>query len=152
MKAVIQRVRWAEVEVDSRVVGRIEIGLLVYLGVGLGDTPDQAARLAAKVATLRIFADEQGKMNRSVQDVRGGVLAVPNFTLLGDARKGRRPSYVAAAPPAAAEGLYQAFVDELERQGVSVASGIFGAHMIIRSAADGPVNLLLEPTGSGTKI
>ena len=152
MKAVIQRVQWAEVEVDSRVVGRIETGLLVYLGVGLDDTPDQAAWLAGKVANIRIFEDEQGKMNRSVQDVRGGVLAVPNFTLLGDARKGRRPSYVLAARPPEAEPLYQAFLDELQRQGVSVAGGIFRAHMIIRGAADGPVNILLEPTGSGTKI
>ena len=144
MKAVLQRVRWAEVEVDARVVGRIEVGLLVYLGVAAGDTLDEVTWLAGKVANIRIFGDEQGKMNRSVRDVRGGVLAVPNFTLLGDARKGRRPSYVAAADPQEAEELYQAFIHELESQGIAVASGIFGAHMIIRSAADGPVNILLE--------
>jgi len=144
MRAVLQRVRWAEVIVEGEIVGRIEQGLLVYLGVAAGDEKADAERLAEKVAALRIFEDDEGKLNEDVQDVRGGVLAVPNFTLLADARKGRRPAFVAAAPPQQAGPLYDDFVAALERAGVSAATGTFGAHMIVNSAADGPVNIILE--------
>jgi D-tyrosyl-tRNA(Tyr) deacylase len=145
MRAVIQRVQWAEVEVEGRLVGQIKRGLLVYVGVAPQDTPVEAARLADKVATLRIFEDEQEKMNLSVQDIAGGVLAIPNFTLLADARKGRRPAFDGAAPPDLARGLFDAFRTALARSSKGqVAAGIFGAGMVIRSAADGPVNIVLD--------
>ena len=144
MRAVVQRVASAEVAVDGDVVARIGHGLLVYVGVAVGDTDPDARRLADKIAHLRIFPDENDKLNQSVQDVRGGVLAVPNFTLLGDARKGRRPAFVDAARPEVAQPLHEAFIAELRRIGCTVAAGVFGAHMVIRSVADGPVNLLVE--------
>jgi len=158
-------VRWAEVSVvperepaatgepagEGQVAGRIERGLLVYVGVGTGDTPADAERLAEKVAFLRIFPDAEGKLNLSVRDVRGGVLVVPNFTLLADARKGRRPAFDRAAPADQARPLHDAFVQALRRHVGTVAAGVFGANMIIRSAADGPVNILMDwpglPTG-----
>ena len=151
MKAVIQRVRWAEVEVDGRIVGRVERGLLVYAGVAVGDTAQEAWKLADKVANLRIFEDEGGKLNLSVQDVRGGVLAISNFTLLADARKGRRPAFVGAAPQEVAGPVFEGFVAALRATGVTVQQGLFGATMCIRSEADGPVNILLDigPAGSG---
>ena len=154
MKAVVQRVRWAEVEVGGRVVGRIERGLLVYAGVAVGDTLQEARRLADKVANLRIFEDDLGKLNLSVQDARGGVLAVSNFTLLADARKGRRPAFVAAAAKEAAAPVFEGFVGALRAAGLDVQQGVFGATMHIRSEADGPVNILLDmpaggPQGSG---
>ena len=144
MRALVQRVRWAEVEVDGRIVGRVESGLLVYVGVGLEDAPADADRLAEKVANLRFFTDEAGKLIRSCRDVRGGVLAVSNFTLMGDTRKGRRPAFVAAAAPDMAEALYDRFADALQQQQCTVARGVFRAKMIVRSAADGPVNVLVE--------
>ena len=144
MRALLQRVHWAEVEVDGRVVGRIEAGLLVYLGVAAPDTEDDARRLAEKVAALRIFEDDGGKLNLSVRDVRGGVLVVSNFTLLADTRKGRRPAFVAAAAAGLAERLYEVFADALAGQGCEVARGVFRAKMIVRSAAAGPVNVLVE--------
>ena len=144
MRAVIQRVRWAEVEVHGSVVGRIEQGLLVYVAVGAEDAEAQAEYLAEKVAHLRIFEDEAGKLNKSVQDVRGGVLAVPNFTLLADARKGRRPAFIGAAPPGRAEPVYEAFVGKLRELGCTTAAGVFGARMTIRSAAAGPVNIVVD--------
>ena len=144
MRAVIQRVRRARVEVDGVVVGQIEAGLLVYVGVAVGDTGGQAERMAEKVAKLRVFGDESGKLNKTVQDVRGGVLAVPNFTLLADARKGRRPSFAAAAPPQDAEAIFDSFVDGLRARSCQVAHGRFGEHMIVGSEADGPVNIVLE--------
>jgi len=151
MRAVVQRVRWAEVQVDGQAVGRIEHGLLVYAGVAEGDTAADAEYLADKVAGLRIFSDEQDKLNLSVRDVRGGVLAVSNFTLLADARKGRRPAFVKAARPEAAEPVHRAFVEALARRGVPVAQGKFGAAMRIFSEADGPVNIILDspPPDSG---
>jgi D-tyrosyl-tRNA(Tyr) deacylase len=152
MRAVVQRVAWAEVESDGSIVGRIERGLLVYVGVGVDEPGEAAAKLADKVANLRIFEDDAGKLNLSVQDARGGVLAVPNFTLMADASKGRRPALTAAAPAKLAEARYDAFVEALRRYDVTVAGGVFGAHMTIRSAADGPVNILLEvppPGGAG---
>lgn len=144
MRALVQRVSQAEVEVDRVVTGRIGAGLLVYMGVGRDDTAEDARWLAQKVATLRIFEDEQGKMNRSVQDVRGGILAVSNFTLLGDARYGRRPEFTAAAPPEPAKALYEEFCAALAEAGCTVATGVFRATMAIRSTADGPVNLVIE--------
>lgn len=144
MRALVQRVAYAEVEVEGRVVGRIEHGLLVYLGVGVEDTEAQAVRLAEKVAQVRIFDDPAGKLNLSVQDVRGGLLVISNFTLLADTRKGRRPAFVAAAAPEKANPLYERFADELARQGCTVARGVFRASMTIRSAADGPVNVIID--------
>ncbi|MFA6135041.1 MAG: D-aminoacyl-tRNA deacylase [Phycisphaerae bacterium] len=144
MRALIQRVAWAEVEVDGGIVGRIKQGLLVYVGVGPDDQAAQARWLAGKIADMRIFEDDQGKMNLAVQDIRGGILAVSNFTLLADARKGRRPSFVAAARPEPAQELFDIFVREVAQRGVPVSTGLFGAHMDIRSQADGPVNIVLD--------
>jgi D-aminoacyl-tRNA deacylase len=149
MKALLQRVGCARVEVDSQTVGEIQDGgLLVYLGVGIGDTEGEARRLAEKVAGLRIFEDPQGKMNLSVRDVGGEVLAIPNFTLMADARKGRRPTFVDAAPPEKAEPLYEAFVQALRGLGCQVETGRFRTTMVITSQALGPVNLIVEiPAG-----
>lgn len=144
MRAVIQRVAWAQVEVEGRIVGGIEKGLLVYVGVATDDSGEDARWLAGKVANLRIFEDDQGKLNLSVQDARGGVLAVPNFTLLADARRGRRPALVGAAPGEQAEPIHQAFLAALRQQGLEVAGGVFGARMIVRSENVGPVNIVLE--------
>jgi D-tyrosyl-tRNA(Tyr) deacylase len=144
MRALVQRVHWAEVEVDGAVVGRIDGGLLVYLGVAVGDSPADAERLAEKVAHLRIFEDDRDKLNLSVQEARGGILVVSNFTLMADTRKGRRPAFTAAAPPEVAERLYEAFARALAACGCSVARGVFRAKMTIRSAAAGPVNVLVE--------
>lgn len=149
MRAILQRVRWAEVETDGQMTGRIERGLLLYVGVSVGDEADDAKWLAEKVANLRIFEDESGKLNLSVQDVQGGVLVVPNFTLLADVRRGRRPAFVDAAPPAAARPLYETFVEALKQMGCSVAGGVFAASMVIRSAADGPVNVIVETPRGG---
>jgi len=114
------------------------------VGVGTGDTPVQARKLAEKVAALRVFTDEADKLNLSVRDVGGGVLAIPSFTLQADARKGRRPAFVDAARPDQAQRLYDAFVKDLAEIGCQVATGVFGAHMHIDSLADGPVNIILD--------
>ncbi len=144
MRALVQRVSLAEVSVNGEAVGEIDHGLLVYLGIGVADGPDDARPLAEKIANLRIFEDDQGKLNLSVRDARGGVLAVSNFTLMADTRKGRRPSFVAAAPADTARPLYEAFINELASLGCRVAQGAFGEHMDIRSIADGPVNLVVD--------
>jgi D-tyrosyl-tRNA(Tyr) deacylase len=144
MRALVQRVNWAEVEVGGKTVGRIGHGLLVYVGVAATDVTADAERLAEKVAHLRIFEDEAGKLNRSVQDVGGSVLAISNFTLLADAGKGRRPAFVGAAGADRAEPLYAAFVGQLRLLGCAVECGIFGASMVIRSAAGGPVNIIMD--------
>jgi len=150
MRALVQRVNWAEVLVAGQIAGRIDRGLLVYVGVAAGDTEADAARLAEKVAQVRLFEDDGGKMNLSCQDVRGGVLAVSNFTLLADTRKGRRPELLAAAPPEHAQRLYDAFLAALAGQSVPVQSGVFRANMMIRSAATGPVNVLIDvPAAEG---
>jgi D-aminoacyl-tRNA deacylase len=153
MKAVVQRVRWAEVEVDGRVVGRIEIGLLIYAGVAVGDTAREAWKLGDKVASLRIFEDEAGKLSRSVQEIGGGVLAISNFTLLADARHGRRPAFLAVAPQEKAAPIFDGFVSALRAAGITVAQGVFGATMHVRSEAAGPVNILLEvgPPSAGAE-
>ncbi len=144
MRALVQRVDWAEVMVAGQVEGRIDRGLLVYVGVATGDTDAHAVRLAEKVAQLRIFEDQDGKLNKSCQDVRGGVLAISNFTLLADTRKGRRPAFTAAAGPELAEQLYDTFSAAMVEQGVQVARGIFRATMLIHSSAIGPVNVLVD--------
>jgi len=144
MRALVQRVHWAEVEVDGDVAGRIDAGLLVYVGIGTAAGDATAEKLAEKIAGLRIFKDEGNKLNRSVLDAGGSVLAVPNFTLMGDARKGRRPAFTDAAAPEVAERLYETFLRALAEQGCRVESGVFRAKMTVRSAAAGPVNLLID--------
>jgi D-tyrosyl-tRNA(Tyr) deacylase len=144
MRAVVQRVAWAEVEAEGRIVGRIEEGLLVYVGVGTADAAGDTQWLAAKVANLRVFKDSDDKLNLCVREVGGAVLAVSNFTLLGDARKGRRPAFVAAAPAKQAEPMHEAFLAALRAEGVPVATGVFGAMMRVRSEAAGPVNIVLD--------
>jgi len=146
MRAVIQRVLQAKVEVEGDVVGRIERGLLVYLGVGKDDDEKDVEFMADKLANLRIFADEAGKMNRSVIDVGGGILLVSNFTLHGDCRKGRRPGFDAAGPPERAEKLYQTVAARITQHGVPVETGSFGAYMQVTSQNDGPVTFLLDST------
>lgn len=144
MRAVVQRVTRARVSVDERVTGEIETGLLVLLGVGVDDEPDDARWIAEKIANLRIFNDDAGLMNRSVLDIGGSVLVVSQFTLHGDARKGRRPSFITAAKEPKASALYQLAGTELERFGLRVAYGEFGADMAVESINDGPVTILLD--------
>lgn len=144
MRAVVQRVTRGSVVVEGSVTGKIGRGLVVLLGVGLGDSAEDACYLADKVANLRVFEDEQGKMNFSVQDIRGSVLAVSQFTLYGDSRKGRRPGFSEAAPPGEARPLYELFVQELVKMGVAVETGQFREHMLVEIANDGPVTLLLD--------
>ena len=144
MRAVVQRVRSASVVVDAQVVGRIDAGLLVFVGVAPDDGPDDVRYVASKILELRIFADEAGRMNRSVVETSGSVLVVSQFTLLGDARKGRRPSFDRAAPPPLAEALYLDLVHALQQAGVTVATGVFRAHMDVELINDGPVTMLLD--------
>ena len=144
MRSVVQRVARGVVRVDRQVVGEVGHGLVVLLGVAAGDGPDDARWMADKLAQLRIFEDEAGKMNRSVKDVGGGVLLVSQFTLLGDARKGNRPSFVAAAPPGEASTLYEEVAALLRARSVPVATGVFRAHMEVELVNDGPVTLLLD--------
>jgi D-tyrosyl-tRNA(Tyr) deacylase len=147
MRAVVQRVRRAEVRVDDEVVGGIGHGLCVLLGVAVDDGRAQAEALARKVATLRIFDDEAGKLNRSVQDVGGGVLVVSQFTLYGEASRGRRPSFIRAAPPEIAEPLCDAFTARLREAGLPVATGRFRAVMLVEIHNDGPVTIVLDTDG-----
>ncbi|MCL6530789.1 MAG: D-aminoacyl-tRNA deacylase [Meiothermus ruber] len=144
MRAVVQRVAQASVEVDGQTVGQIGRGLLVLLGVGQRDTLEDAAYLARKIAGLRVFADAEGKMNLALADVGGGVLVVSQFTLYGDTRKGNRPSFVEAAPPAVGRRLYEQFCDLLAGQGLPVETGVFQAHMQVHLINDGPVTLWLD--------
>ena len=144
MRACVQRVIEAAVRVDGEVTGQIGAGLVVLLGVADGDTEDDALALADKIVSLRIFEDSAGKMNLSLAEVGGAMLVVSQFTLLGDCRKGRRPSFVAAAKPAVAEALYEAFVAAASSQGIRAATGRFGAMMQVALTNDGPVTLLLD--------
>ena len=144
MKAVLQRVTRASVTSDGQIVGQISRGLLVLLGVEQGDTDADVHQLADKCVQLRIFDDAAGKMNLSLADVSGAMLVVSQFTLLGDCRKGRRPSFVNAAPPEIAERLYEMFVAAVGVQGIPVATGRFRAHMQVELVNDGPVTLILE--------
>ncbi len=144
MRAVLQRVSRASVTVDGTVVGEMGQGLLVLLGVGHGDTAADADYLADKIAHLRIFEDDAGKMNRSLLDVDGAALVISQFTLYGDARKGRRPSFTDAAPPGEANRLYEYFCTQLAATGLPVARGIFQAMMSVALVNEGPVTLLLD--------
>jgi D-tyrosyl-tRNA(Tyr) deacylase len=144
VRAVVQRVSAASVTVGSETAGAIGRGLVVLLGVGRGDGEDEARWTAAKIAALRIFEDESGKMNRPVGDVGGAVLLISQFTLLADCRKGRRPSFVDAAPPEEAERLYRRVVDLLASEGVPVERGVFGARMSVSIQNDGPVTIVLD--------
>ena len=144
MRAVVQRVARASVEVDGSIVGRVGLGWLVLVGVARGDADDDADRLADKVAVLRAFPDEQGKMNRSVTEAGGGVLVVSQFTLMADCRGGRRPSFTDAAEPAEAERLYLRFADRLRASGLTVETGVFRADMKVELLNDGPVTFLLD--------
>ncbi len=149
MRAVVQRVGSARVEVEGEVRGRIERGLLVLLGVAQGDTPKDAIWLADKIAGLRVFEDDAGKMNLSLEDVGGSMLVVSQFTLLGDCRKGRRPSFTGAAPREEADRLYEIFVDRVREQGLPVETGVFQARMQVHLVNDGPVTLMLDTRGAG---
>ncbi|MDW8029958.1 MAG: D-aminoacyl-tRNA deacylase [Armatimonadota bacterium] len=144
MRAVVQRVSEAWIEVEGQKVARIGQGLLVLLGVGQGDNEEDAKYLANKVANLRVFEDEEGKLNKSVLEIGGSALVVSNFTLYGDCRKGRRPSFTDAAPPEIANQLYLRFCDFLKAEGVPVQMGVFQAHMHVGLINDGPVTLLLD--------
>jgi len=144
MRMVCQRVLEAQVKVNDQSVGKIGKGLLVFLSVGKGDTQKDAEFIAEKLVNLRIFADEAGKMNRSVQDIGGAILLISNFTLHGDCRKGRRPGFDAAAEPALAEQLYEMVIALVARQGVPIEKGVFGEYMQVTSINDGPVTFLLD--------
>ena len=144
MRAVVQRVTESSVEVDGKTLGEIGSGLLVLLGVASDDTEDDAARIAKKVAQLRIFNDADGKFNLSLEDVGGAVLLISQFTLFGDARKGNRPSFIAAARPEQAVPLYESVAQHLRDRGITVATGEFGAHMDVHLTNDGPVTILID--------
>ena len=144
VRGVVQRVSEASVRVDGEVVGSIGPGLVVLVGVGGGDAERDADYLAEKILNLRVFPDEAGQMNRSVLDVSGGLLVVSQFTLLGDARKGRRPSYSDAAPPEEANRLYEHLVSRLRPSGLKVATGVFRAIMDVALVNQGPVTILLD--------
>ena len=144
MRAVVQRVSRARVTVEGRVTGEIGAGLLILLGIGRNDASAVAVSIAEKIAHLRIFEDEERKMNRSLLDVKGSALVVSQFTLYGDARGQRRPSFIAAAPPGEAKKLYEEFSEALCRLGVSVTTGVFQAMMSVESVNEGPVTILLD--------
>lgn len=144
MKFVAQRVSQASLTVDAKPVSDIGRGLVVYFGVKTGDTEQQAVKCAEKIAHLRVFEDDAGKMNLSVKDVGGEVLFVSQFTLYGDVRKGNRPSFIEAERPEPADKLYLYAADKLREQGVSVKLGVFGAHMVIDQINDGPVTIIYE--------
>jgi D-tyrosyl-tRNA(Tyr) deacylase len=151
MKAVLQRVRKAAVEVEGKTVGEIGKGILVLLGVEKRDTEKDAEWTAEKIVNLRIFEDEAGKMNLSVQDIRGEILAVSQFTLAGNCSKGRRPSFDTAAAPGEANGLYEHFVDRVRESAVPVQTGVFQADMQVNLVNDGPVTFIIEsPEKTGT--
>jgi D-tyrosyl-tRNA(Tyr) deacylase len=144
MRAVLQRVSRASVSIDGQTVGSIDAGLLVLLGIAPSDTPEQVRWLADKIVNLRLFTDDEGKMNRSLLDVGGAALIVSQFTLYGDTRKGRRPSFTDAAPPPVAIPLYEAFVAAVAAFGVPTATGRFGADMAVELVNDGPVTLIVD--------
>ncbi|MEN3007864.1 D-aminoacyl-tRNA deacylase [Pseudothermotoga sp.] len=144
MRAVVQRVHNASVSVDGKLVGQINTGLLVYLGVGKNDTEKDVEWMCDKIANLRIFEDSNGKMNLSLLQVNGELLVISQFTLYGDCRRGRRPSFDEAAPPEIGEKLYEMFIEKMKQQVKRVERGIFGAHMEVESINDGPVTILLD--------
>lgn len=144
MRAVIQRALASNVSVDGRVVGSIRRGFVVLLGVGQDDGEAEAAFMADKIANLRVFEDAEGRMNLSLLEVGGEVLLISQFTLYGDCRKGRRPSFIDAAPPEKADSLYQRVADLLRERGIPVSTGEFGAHMLVSIQNDGPVTILVD--------
>ena len=144
MRAAVQRVSRASVTVDGRITGEITNGLMILLGVGHNDSSDVAVSMAEKIANLRIFEDDHRKMNRSLLNVKGSALVVSQFTLYGDARGQRRPSFVAAAPAEQANNLYEEFAEALRRLGVTVATGVFGAMMSVELVNEGPVTMLVD--------
>lgn len=144
MKVLLQRSRNAKVVIDDNVVGQIEFGLVALVGIADGDTSEVVRTLADKTALLRIFADENGKMNRSVLDVGGGVLTISQFTLLANCRKGRRPAFTGAAQPEVAKELYELYIDLLRGHGVPVQCGVFAADMQVTLTNDGPVTIVLD--------
>lgn len=144
MRAVVQRVSKASVTVENEIVGKISTGVTVLLGVGKDDTEEDAKYLAEKIVNLRIFDDENGKMNLSLLDVKGEALIISQFTLYGDCRRGRRPSYSGSASPDLAKALYEKFIELVKSYGVHVETGIFAAHMLVEIQNDGPVTLLLD--------
>lgn len=150
MRAVVQRVAWAKVEVDGAIVGAIERGLLVYLGAGKGDGDAERAYLLSKVLGLRVFENDAGKMDHSVVDIGGALLVVSQFTLYGDVRRGRRPSFDGAMAPEEAERAYETFVSDARAQGIRVATGKFRADMKVTSLNDGPVTIWIDSAKSAT--
>ena len=144
MKIVLQRVRRATVEIQSQVVGQIDQGLVVLLGIAQGDTSHHVHSLSEKVRSLRIFSDEAGKMNESIQDINGSVLVISQFTLLANMERGRRPSFEQAAPPDEARVLYELFIENLRSLGLHVETGVFGAMMAVSLENDGPVTFVLD--------
>lgn len=144
MRALVQRVSQAKVTVDDQIVGQIGVGFVILVGVTHTDTPAEAEWLAQKVAGLRLFEDVEGKMNLGLAEVGGSVLVISQFTLYGEATKGRRPSWIAAARPEQADPLITYFIRQLEAQGLTVATGVFGAHMVVDMQNNGPVTLMIE--------
>lgn len=144
MRAVIQRVNRASVEVDGDIVGKIENGLLVFLGVGNADTENDLKYIADKTVGLRIFSDDDGKMNLSVADICGEILVVSQFTLYGDCRKGRRPNFTSSMEPASAEKMYESFIEYIKNKGIKTEHGRFGADMQVSILNDGPVTIILD--------
>lgn len=144
MKLVVQRTDFAQVCVEGEIKGEIGRGFLVLIGIGLGDTREAADRLARKLTGLRIFPDEQGRTNLSLREIGGGILAISQFTLYADCRKGYRPSFTQAAPPDQAEALYLYFVEKLRESGLPVETGVFGAHMDVTLRNNGPFTVILE--------
>ena len=149
MRVVLQRVKHASVDVDGERIAEIGPGLLLFVGIAPGDAGVNLGQVAHKIVSLRVFGDEDGKMNRSLLDVNGEILAVSQFTLYGDARKGRRPSYVGAATPEVAEPLFDRLVESVAAEGVPIQTGRFGAKMQVELTNDGPVTLVLEVEGPG---
>lgn len=146
MRAVVQRVDRASVTVDGQLTGKVERGLLVLLGMAEGDTEKDLQYIVDKVCGLRVFEDAEGKMNLSVQDIGGSLLAVSQFTLCGDCRKGKRPSFDKAAKPDIANAFYEQFVEQCRAKGLPVATGVFRAHMLVELVNNGPVTILLDST------
>ena len=144
MRALIQRVKTGKVTIDGQIVAEIAHGLVILLGIGQGDTAEQARFLAGKIASLRIFEDHEGKFNRSILDMGGAAIVVSQFTLYADTRKGRRPSFTEAAPPEIAAPLVETFANLLRELGVPTRNGVFGAHMLVEIENDGPVTIWLE--------